>query len=125
MRRVELTFTILAYSGDSWARIHSVYPDIPKNADFGTYCIAKMTVDKLLRTGIAASHLGRTIEVTANDSASFQRKIGRFVDSAEKDTGKGKKRDKDGGEKKKDKQQEYWPLIKVVRIFVKSGEQTK
>lgn len=114
----------LKLSGDSWARIHSVYPDIPKNSDFPRgHCIANMGVDKLLRTGISGSHFGRTIEVTANDSAMFQKKIGRFVDSAEKDLGK-KKRSKDGAEKttKEDRPQEYWPIIKVVRIYVKAGE---
>lgn len=59
--------------------------------------------------------LGNKRDVKETDSLVFYRKLQNFVDSNEKSTGK---RDTDGKAAKKER--EFWPLIRVVRLFVRS-----
>ena len=63
--------------------------------------------------------LGTTRDIKETDSVLFYKKLQSYIDSKEKSTSK-KDKDKDGDKKKEPKQMEFWPLIRVVRINVKS-----
>lgn len=52
----------------------------PENAEWGTN-FAEKSVDQLMNFGIARTHLGKTISITAKDSRDFGRQIGKYVDS--------------------------------------------
>jgi len=60
--------------------------------------------------------LGTTKKVEKAESSSLYRTLQLYVDSKEKSTETKKKKEK--GEKK---QMEFWPLIKVVRIYTKAS----
>lgn len=95
-------------AGVAYAKIKAVYPHKTKED------IANSNIKTLLRE---VSHIldgKRDLEET--DSLIFYKKLQGFVDSKEKSTGK---KDKDG--KKEKKEREFWPLIKVVRLYVKSS----
>ena len=63
-----------------------------------------------------SSVLGKTREIEEQDSMMFYKKLQHYVDSKEKSTGKR------GKDKKKEKREmEFWPLIRVVRLHVKSS----
>ena len=95
-------------AGIAWQKIKAVYPRKTKED------IAKGSVESLLSE---VSHvLGTTRDVKESDSLRFYKKLQRFVDSQEKATGL---KDKDNKRKER-KEMEFWPLIRVVRIYVKS-----
>ena len=93
-------------AGVAYAKIRAVYhkktkEDIGKGSD----------VESLLKE---VSHiLGKTEVIRQNDSLMFYRRLQHFIDSKEKSTGRDKK-------DKTERVMEMWPLIKVVRIYVKS-----
>jgi len=60
--------------------------------------------------------LGTTININKSEPESFYRGLQHYVDSKEKTTAPEK-----GGPAKKDKPMEFWPLIKVVRIYTKAA----
>ncbi|MCJ1384792.1 hypothetical protein MMC17_007910 [Xylographa soralifera] len=94
-------------AGIAYAKIKAVYPKKTKE-DISNSNIKKMLQD--------VSHLlGNTRKITESDSLMFYRGLQHFVDSKEKVTSK-----KDKDKKNEPKEMEFWPLIKVVRIFVKS-----
>ncbi|KAB8298086.1 hypothetical protein EYC80_001848 [Monilinia laxa] len=86
-----------------------VYPNMTKEM------IEDSSVEEMLAYGEVQTVLGTTKTVEKSKPESFYKELQQFVDSKEKSTGeKGKKADKE-------KQTiEFWPLIKVVRIFVKA-----
>ncbi|KAL8716632.1 MAG: hypothetical protein Q9225_006051, partial [Loekoesia sp. 1 TL-2023] len=95
-------------AGVAYAKIKAVYPHKTKED------ISNSNVDELLRE---VSHiLGTSRNIKETDSLMFYKKLQTFVDSKEKSTGK---KDKDG--KKQKKEREFWPLIRVVRLYVKSS----
>lgn len=95
-------------AGIAWQKIKAVYPGKTKED------IAKSSTETLLRE---VSHvLGTTRDVKETDSLRFYKKLQRFVDSQEKATGLKDKENK----RKERKEMEFWPLIRVVRIYVKS-----
>lgn len=95
-------------AGVAYAKIKAVYPQKTKED------ISNSNVDDLLRE---VSHiLGTSRNIKETDSLMFYKKLQTFVDSKEKSTGK---KDKDG--KKQKKEREFWPLIRVVRLYVKSS----
>ncbi|KAK4694636.1 hypothetical protein P7C71_g2978, partial [Lecanoromycetidae sp. Uapishka_2] len=97
-------------AGIAYAKIKAVYPQKTKED------IANSNVETMLRQ--VSSVLGSTRDVEENDSLMFYKKLQHFVDSKEKSTGLKQK----GLDKKKEKKEmEYWPLIRVVRIHVKSA----
>ena len=96
-------------AGIAWQKIKAVYPRKTKED------IAKGSVESLLSE---VSHvLGTMRDVKDSDSLRFYKKLQRFVDSQEKATGLKDKENK----RKERKEMEFWPLIRVVRIYVKSS----
>lgn len=94
-------------AGIAYAKIKAVYPRKTKED------IANTTIATMLRE---VSHvLGNSRNIKETDSLLFYKKLQSFVDSKEKATGKD---DKD--KKKERREMEFWPLIRVVRIYVKS-----
>lgn len=94
-------------AGIAYAKIKAVYPRKTKED------ICNSNVKKMLDD---VSHvLGKTRDIKEQESLLFYKKLQRFVDSKEKATGK-----KDTNQKPEPKEMEFWPLIKVVRIYVKS-----
>ena len=94
-------------AGIAYAKIKAVYPHKTKED------IANSSIQTMLRE--VAHILGKTRDVQETDSLLFYKKLQNFVDSKEKSTGK-----KDKDKKKERKEMEFWPLIRVVRIYVKS-----
>lgn len=88
----------------AWAKIKAVYPKKIKEQ------ITETTPERLVREGPVQSVLGKSIPIKESDSMRFYKKLQRYVDSQEK----AKKDDK------KPREMEFWPLIRVVKIFVKS-----
>lgn len=94
-------------AGVAYAKIKAVYPQMTKDD------IAHSSIDKMLK---AVSHiLGTSRYIKEEDSLVFYKKLQTFVDSKEKSTGK-----KDNKGKKQEKERGFWPLIRVVRLYVKS-----
>ncbi|KAI4087546.1 MAG: hypothetical protein LQ344_006699 [Seirophora lacunosa] len=94
-------------AGVAYAKIKAVYPQKTKED------IARSSIEKMLSD---VSHiLGTSRNIKETNSLTFYKKLQSFVDSKEKSTGK---KDKDG--KKQKKEREFWPLIRVVRLYVKS-----
>lgn len=94
-------------AGIAYAKIKAVYPQKTKED------IAKSTIDSMLRE---VSHiLGSSKKIEESDSLRFYKRLQHFVESKEKTTGE-KTKDK----KKERKEMEFWPLIRVVRLYVKS-----
>ena len=94
-------------AGIAYAKIKAVYPQKTKED------IANSSIDTMLRE---VSHvLGTSRDIKETESLQFYRKLQHFVDSKEKSTGL-----KDKDKKKERKELEFWPLIRVVRIHVKS-----
>ena len=94
-------------AGIAYAKIKAVYPSKTKED------LAKSNVADLLQE--LSNILGSKRDVKETDSLVFYKKLQNYVDSKEKSTGK---KGPDGKAAKKER--EYWPLIRVVRLFVRS-----
>ncbi|KAL8672577.1 MAG: hypothetical protein Q9168_002982 [Polycauliona sp. 1 TL-2023] len=94
-------------AGVAYAKIKAVYPQKTKDD------ISNSSIDRLLQE--VSTILGARRKINETDSLMFYKKLQSFVDSKEKSTGQ---KDKDG--KKPKKERELWPLIRVVRLYVKS-----
>ncbi|KAL9037208.1 MAG: hypothetical protein Q9214_005802, partial [Letrouitia sp. 1 TL-2023] len=94
-------------AGIAYAKIKAVYPKKTKDD------IANSSIQSMLHD---VEHiLGRTRNIQESDPNVFYKRLQVFVDSKEKSTGeKGKEK------KKAPKEMEFWPLIRVVRLYVKS-----
>jgi hypothetical protein len=88
----------------AWAKIKAIYPRKTKEN------IVNSTPEQLVRDGSVQSVLGKTKVVEETHPLRFYKQLQRYVDSQEK-------KQKDD---RSPKQMEFWPLIRVVRIFVKS-----
>lgn len=93
-------------AGIAWAKIKGVYPKKTKDQ------IARSNVEDLLADAAVQNILGKTRVIDETDSLRFYKQLQRFVDSQEK-TG-----DKD--KRPKEPEMDYWPLIRVVKLYVKS-----
>ncbi|KAL8700510.1 MAG: hypothetical protein Q9201_005409 [Fulgogasparrea decipioides] len=93
-------------AGVAYAKIKAVYPRKTKED------MANSSIDSMLRE--VSSLLGTTRNIDENESSRFYTRLQHYVDSKEKATGE--KKDK----KKERREMEFWPLIRVVRIYVKS-----
>jgi ABC-type glutathione transport system ATPase component len=91
-------------AGVAYAKIRAVYPQKTKDD------IAKSTIENLMREPAVRHVLGTTKTVQQAHSDRFYRILQTYVDSKEKST----------DDKKQKKEMEYWPLIKVVKIYTKA-----
>ena len=96
-------------AGVAYAKIKAVYPNYSREQ------FQKCSVEDLINHRNVLDILGTTKEVTASNSLLFYKQVQSFIDSREKITGE---RGEDKGTAKK---LEYWPLIKVVRLYVKAA----
>jgi hypothetical protein len=97
-------------AGVAWAKFHAVYPKKTKDM------LANSDVAELLNDSSVRGILGTTKKINESTAPPFYRKLQQYVDSKEKATGKKEKKEK----KKGAPEVEYWPLIKVVKIYTKS-----
>lgn len=79
--------------------------------------LAKSTVEELLAEFDVRKVLGTTKTIEKSSPEFFYKELERYVDSKEKST---KEKGKNSEKRKEKKTMEFWPLIKVVRIFVKA-----
>ncbi|UPX18511.1 uncharacterized protein EKO05_0008810 [Ascochyta rabiei] len=98
-------------AGIAWAKFHAVYPKIPRDS------FDKCTLSELMdERGLNV--LGTTKKINTAQSHRFYNELQKYVDSKEKVTKKDKDRGKD--KQKSSFEMEYWPLIKVVKIYTKA-----
>ncbi|SMR60840.1 unnamed protein product [Zymoseptoria tritici ST99CH_1E4] len=96
----------------AYSKVRSVYNKHTKDM------LAKSSVRALMNVKQVKKILGRTIKIQERDPTTFYRRLQGFVDSKEKGT---EKLDKNGNINHNAKREfESWPLIKVVRIYVKA-----
>ena len=93
-------------AGIAWAKFHAVHPKVARD-ELGDCTVARLMSDKGL------SVLGTTKKINSSSPQRFYQELQKYVDSKEKVTKKDKK-DKSAFE------MEYWPLIKVVKIYTKA-----
>ncbi|KAI4958590.1 hypothetical protein J4E86_004194 [Alternaria arbusti] len=98
-------------AGVAWAKFHSVYPSVAKDA------LGDCTIPSLMSKRSVVDVLGTTKKMRTARPQSFYRELQRYVDSKEKVAKKDKNKEKVS---KPAFQTEYWPLIKVVKIYTKS-----
>ncbi|KAF2455772.1 hypothetical protein BDY21DRAFT_288795 [Lineolata rhizophorae] len=89
-------------AGIAYSKIMAVYPQLTKEG------IARTTPQQLMNRIRERHILGTTKRVRDSSPTRFYKQLQRYVDSKEKD------------HKKKDKPMEFWPLIKVVRTYIKA-----
>ncbi|CAG8951269.1 hypothetical protein HYFRA_00008018 [Hymenoscyphus fraxineus] len=99
-------------AGIAYAKIKAVYPHKTREM------LASCTVEQLMNETAIKKVLGTTIKVAKPKPDDFYRELQSYVDSKEKSGDKKKKKKK--GEKSEPKTMEFWPMIKVVRIYVKA-----
>lgn len=74
--------------------------------------MAQSTVEQLMRHPPVRDVLGTTKKISHRHSETFYQRLQHYVDSKEKNGDKGEKGAKQA--------MEFWPLIKVVKIYTKS-----
>ncbi|KAG7287089.1 hypothetical protein NEMBOFW57_006592 [Staphylotrichum longicolle] len=87
-------------AGVAYAKIKAVYPKMTREM------IASATPDALASQTAVRQVLGNVRKLRATTAASLYRQLQEYVDSKEKNT---------------EKRMEFWPLIKVVRIYTKAS----
>ncbi|KIW97825.1 uncharacterized protein Z519_01409 [Cladophialophora bantiana CBS 173.52] len=96
-------------SGVAYAQVKAVYPRLTREE------MTEVPIDKLMEHPNVAC-LGTKRSIESEDAMSFYKQLQRFVDSKEKTTGVKERVEKE----KKPREQEYWPLIRVVKLYVKA-----
>lgn len=96
-------------AGVAYAKIKAVYPKYTHEM------LSKTTAEKLLKHPAVQKVLGGKKAIADSNPAAFYKHLQSYVDSKEKTTGAENKQAKPSME------MEYWPLIKVVRIYVKAA----
>ncbi|KAF2878206.1 hypothetical protein BDV95DRAFT_479698 [Massariosphaeria phaeospora] len=99
-------------AGIAWAKFHAVYPRKTKEM------LSECTLAELMAERSVLEVLGTTKRLNHRTAASLYEQLKRYIDSKEKVTGK--KKDKEKDKNRIPYQMEYWPLIKVVKIYTKS-----
>ena len=94
-------------AGVAYAKIKAVYPSLTKED------MANISIPRLIQ-GVAKV-LGQIRTIEENDSLLCYKQLQRYVDSKEKGEKKGEKKTKEA------KEMEYWPLIKVVKLYSKAA----
>ncbi len=95
-------------AGIAYAKVKAVYPHKTKEM------LGRADPKDLANEPAVHGILGTTKILTAETAEELYQKMQHFVDSKEKSTGP-------VGKKGADVPMEYWPLIKVVRIFTKAN----
>ena len=95
-------------AGIAWAKFHAVHPRITKD-ELGECTVNQLMSDKGLNM------LGTTKKINSTSPQRFYQELQKYVDSKEKVTKKDKK-----DKSKSAFEMEYWPLIKVVKIYTKA-----
>ncbi|KAJ4378700.1 hypothetical protein N0V86_005571 [Didymella sp. IMI 355093] len=98
-------------AGIAWAKFHAVYPKIARDALDGC-TMANLMAERRLDV------LGTTKKINTAQANRFYYELQKYVDSKEKVTKRDK--DKDKEKQKKPFEMEYWPLIKVVKIYTRA-----
>ncbi|KAL1632351.1 hypothetical protein SLS56_003766 [Neofusicoccum ribis] len=93
-------------AGVAYAKIRAVYPSKTRDQ------LAEGGLEALMRVTAVNNILGTTKHIAEAGSARFYQKLQTYVDSQEKATGREKKDEP--------RRMEYWPLIKVVKIYTKA-----
>lgn len=88
-------------AGVAYAKLRSVYPLLTKEQ------LAESTVEKLLNHASVKKVLGTTMEIERAKSEDFYKALQAVIDSKEKKKGERK-------------EMEFWPLIKVVKLYTKA-----
>lgn len=96
-------------AGVAYAKIKAVYPKYTHEM------LTKTTAEKLLKHPAVQKVLGGKKDIADSNPAAFYKHLQSYVDSKEKTTGAENKSARTSTEI------EYWPLIKVVRIYVKAA----
>lgn len=105
----EATMTSDSEAGVAWAKMKAVYPQTTKE-DF-----ADMSPKLFADHGPVKQVLGTTKRIKDNNAPSFYRQLQVYVDSIED-----KEKEKGSPKRKEKKKMEFWPLIKMVRIYTRS-----
>jgi len=100
-------------AGIAWAKFHAVYPSVAKD-DLGQY-----TIPTLMSKQSVINALGSTKQIDATQPDRFYLKLQQYVDSKEKNSKKSKDKLTASVPNSPDAM-EYWPLIRVVKIYTKS-----
>ncbi|KAL2258691.1 hypothetical protein VTK26DRAFT_7888 [Humicola hyalothermophila] len=87
-------------AGVAYAKIKAVYPKLTREM------IASASVEDLVDQPLVRRVLGSVRKLQARTAADLYRQLQEYVDSKEKNT---------------EKRMEYWPLIKIVRIYTKAA----
>ncbi|KAI0188385.1 hypothetical protein EV127DRAFT_368349 [Xylaria flabelliformis] len=95
-------------AGVAYAKVRAVYPRKTREM------IAQSNIHDLANEPAVRGILGTTKVLKKETAKQLYLGMQHYVDSKEKSTGP-------GGQKKTDTPMEYWPLIKVVRIFTKAN----
>lgn len=95
-------------AGIAFAKITAVYPYMTKEN------VANSNVQSMLRDGSVSQVLGSNHCITEKTASLLYKAVHRYIDSKEKSSGSGET------SKQQHKEMEYWPLIRVVKIFLKS-----
>ena len=90
----------------AYSKIHAVYPNVTKQ----DFIKSNVTVESLDQDTSVKDILGTTRHISAPTSKQFMEEVKKYVDSKEEDT----------DEQKRPVRMEYWPLVKIVKVFVKS-----
>ncbi|EED18160.1 conserved hypothetical protein [Talaromyces stipitatus ATCC 10500] len=93
-------------AGVAYAKIKAVYPKYTHEM------LQKTTAEKLLKHPAVQDVLGGKRAIAESNPAEFYKHLQSYVDSKEKTT---------SAHEKNKSTIEYWPLIKVVRIYVKAA----
>ncbi|KAJ4989063.1 tat pathway signal sequence [Stagonosporopsis vannaccii] len=96
-------------AGIAWAKFHAVHSKITRD-ELGDCTVARLMSDRALNV------LGTTKKIDSPSAQRFYQELQKYVDSKEKVA----KKDKGGKSDKSTFDLEYWPLIKVVRIYTKA-----
>ncbi|ETN43542.1 uncharacterized protein HMPREF1541_02701 [Cyphellophora europaea CBS 101466] len=96
-------------AGVAYAQIKAVYPELTKEE------MEKAPIDRLM-SHANAKCLDTTLKLDSDDGTDFYKDLQSYVDSKEKTSGIKGVHDP----AKKPCEMEFWPLIRVVRLYVKS-----
>jgi hypothetical protein len=102
-------------AGIAYAKIRAVYHKYTNDM------LSRASVDSLMRVKLVEKVLGTTRRIQAGSATAFYNQLQQFVDSKET-----VKLDKNGKKASNQKREfEFWPLIKVVKIYTKADALSK